>query len=47
MGALRARTFSPNFTRVADLTHQELRDLLDLAASMKAVARPLGGRASG
>ena len=34
-GATRARTFSPNFTRVADLTQQELRELLDLAAAMK------------
>jgi ornithine carbamoyltransferase len=36
VGASRARTFSPNFTRVADLTQQELRELLDLAAAMKA-----------
>jgi ornithine carbamoyltransferase len=36
VGALRAHTLSPNFTRVADLTHQELRGLLDLASAMKA-----------
>ena len=32
---MRAHTVSPNFTRVADLTQQELRELLDLASSMK------------
>ena len=36
VGASRAHTASLNFTRVSDLTHQELRGLLDLAASMKA-----------
>ena len=36
VGAMRAHTVSPNFTRVADLTQQELRELLDLASSMKA-----------
>jgi ornithine carbamoyltransferase len=35
VGAMRAHTVSPNFTRVADLTQQELRELLDLASSMK------------
>jgi len=36
VGASRARTFPANFARVADLTQQELRELLDLAAAMKA-----------
>ena len=35
VGASRAHTTSPHFTRVADLTHSELRDLLDLASAMK------------
>ena len=35
VGAMRAHTVSPNFTRVADLTQHELRELLDLASSMK------------
>ena len=35
VGASRAHALSPNFTRVADLTHQELRELLDLASAMK------------
>ena len=46
VGALRAHTVSPNFTRVADLTQQELRELLDLASSMKATPDSLGRRAS-
>lgn len=36
VGAPRAHTVLRNFTRVTDLTPQELRDLLDLAAAMKA-----------
>ena len=46
VGALRAHTVSPNFTRVADLTQQELRELLDLASCDEGVARSLGRRAS-
>src|SRR5687768_2416543 len=34
-GATRARPGARNFTRVADLTPDELRKLLDLAAAMK------------
>jgi ornithine carbamoyltransferase len=36
VGASRAHTVSPNFTRVSDLTHLDLRDLLDLAGAMEA-----------
>ena len=36
MGASRAQTAPPNFTRVSDLTQHELRELLDLASAMKA-----------
>ena len=43
---MRAHTVSPNFTRVADLTQQELRELLDLASIDEGDARSLGGRAS-
>jgi len=35
VGASRAHTVSPNFTRVSDLTDQDLRGLLDLAWTMK------------
>jgi ornithine carbamoyltransferase len=37
VGATRVHTLSRHFTRVADLTHEELRELLDLAAAMKTV----------
>ena len=35
VGAARARTPLRHFTRIADLTHEELRELLDLAVAMK------------
>ena len=36
VGAVRAHTVPSHFTRVADLTQQELRELLELASAMKA-----------